>query len=381
MKILFVTRGFPSESDPMSGNYEAVQAKAIAAKGHEVSVIAIHWQNLLHIFEGRKIIKRVAGSINVYERKGLTASIPHLYFSKFEHWVRERQLKKVFREYVKEKGMPDVIHAHIVSMASPAVFLKNKLNLPFIITEHWTQMNSEKTSQRIINQTFVYQYADRVICVSDALSRSLKQKCNINSLVINNMVSDQFFKSKKKNRSESTFKFIGVGALRKNKRFDILVDAFALCRFPKNVTLDIVGEGEERHLIESRIRQHGLESQVKMSGVKTPEEVNEMLCNSDCFVLSSRLETFAIVLIEAMAKGLPVIATRSGGPETFVRPEDGILVPKENAEELAKAMKDMIEHYQEYDAEEIRQHCHDNFSQDVIADKIVNVYKQVLTQK
>ena len=365
----------------MSGNYEAVQAKAIAAKGHEVSVIAIHWQNLLHIFEGRKIIKRVAGSINVYERKGLTASIPHLYFSKFEHWVRERQLKKVFREYVKEKGMPDVIHAHIVSMASPAVFLKNKLNLPFIITEHWTQMNSEKTSQRIINQTFVYQYADRVICVSDALSRSLKQKCNINSLVINNMVSDQFFKSKKKNRSESTFKFIGVGALRKNKRFDILVDAFALCRFPKNVTLDIVGEGEERHLIESRIRQHGLESQVKMSGVKTPEEVNEMLCNSDCFVLSSRLETFAIVLIEAMAKGLPVIATRSGGPETFVRPEDGILVPKENAEELAKAMKDMIEHYQEYDAEEIRQHCHDNFSQDVIADKIVNVYKQVLTQK
>lgn len=381
MKILFVTRGFPSESDPMSGNYEAVQAKAIAAKGHEVSVIAIHWQNLLHIFEGRKIIKRVAGSINVYERKGLTASIPHLYFSKFEHWVRERQLKKVFREYVKEKGMPDVIHAHIVSMASPAVFLKNKLNLPFIITEHWTQMNSEKTSQRIINQTFVYQYADRVICVSDALSRSLKQKCNINSLVINNMVSDQFFKSKKKNRSESTFKFIGVGALRKNKRFDILVDAFALCRFPKNVTLDIVGEGEERHLIESRIRQHGLEGQVKMSGVKTPEEVNEMLCNSDCFVLSSRLETFAIVLIEAMAKGLPVIATRSGGPETFVRPEDGILVPKENAEELAKAMKDMIEHYQEYDAEEIRQHCHDNFSQDVIADKIVNVYKQVLTQK
>jgi Glycosyltransferase len=378
MKILFVTRGFPSETDPMNGNYEAVQAKAIAAKGHEVAVIAIYWKNLLHVFESRTINKRVVDGIHIYERIGLTALIPYLYFPQFEHWIRERQLKRVFREYVKEFGMPDVVHAHILSIASPAAFLKKDLNLPFVITEHWTQMNSEKTSKRIMNQTFIYQYADRVICVSDILASSLRKKCHVESLVINNMVSDQFFKSQRKDRSENTFKFIGVGALRKNKGFDILVDAFALCHFPENVTLDIVGEGEERHLIESKIRQHGLDRQVKMLGVKTPEEVNDLLCQSDCFVLSSRLETFAIVVIEAMAKGLPVIATQSGGPETFVRKEDGILVPKENVEELAKAMKNMIEHYQEYNGEEIRQHCHDNFSQDVIADKIINIYSQLI---
>ena len=113
--------------------------------------------------------------------------------------------------------------------------------------------------------------------------------------------------------------------------------------------------------------------------MRTPGEVNQLLCQSDCFVLSSRLETFSIVLVEAMAKGLPVIATRCGGPETFVRSEDGILVQKENAEELAKAMTYMKEHYQEYDAEEIRHHCHDNFSQDVIADKIIEVYKQAMS--
>ena len=79
-----------------------------------------------------------------------------------------------------------------------------------------------------------------------------------------------------------------------------------------------------------------------------------------------------------MAKGLPVIATICGGPETFVRPEDGILVPKENAEELSKAMKKMIENYQNFDSAEIRRYCHDSFSQDVIADKIINIYKEVI---
>ena len=378
MKVLFITRGFPSEGNPMAGNYEAVQAKAIAAKGHEVSVIAIKWYNMFHAFENREIHHREVDGIHVYECNGLTASIPHLYLTRFEHWFKERQFKKVFNRYVEERGMPDVVHAHIISEASPAIFLKNDLHLPFIITEHWTEMNKETILPRIAKQTWVYHAVDQVVCVSKALADSINKTCNVQPIVINNMVSNQFFNTRKVERNDHTFKFIAVGALRKNKRFDILVEAFAHCNFPKDVRLYIVGEGDEKSFIEHKIKEFHVDSQVKMLGLKTPEEVNILLCQSDCFVLSSRLETFAIVLIEAMAKGLPVIATRSGGPETFVRCEDGILVPRENVEELSNAMRYMLEHYQNYDADEIRQHCYNNFSQDVIADKIINVYKEVL---
>ena len=99
-----------------------------------------------------------------------------------------------------------------------------------------------------------------------------------------------------------------------------------------------------------------------------------------CFVLSSRLETFSIVVIEAMAKGLPVIATRCGGPETFLLPEHGILVEKENTEELADAINYMLGHFSEYDSQKIRKYCYDHFSQDVIAGKIIEVYNQLLNQ-
>jgi glycosyltransferase involved in cell wall biosynthesis len=192
------------------------------------------------------------------------------------------------------------------------------------------------------------------------------------------MVSDQFFQTSKVERNGNTFKFIAVGAFRRNKGFDILVDAFAEGHFPENIKLDIVGDGEERELVERKVHQHGLSSQIHLLGTKTPAEVSELLCNSDCFVLSSRLETFAIVVIEAMAKGLPVIATKSGGPETFLQPEHGILVQKENVEELADAMQYMIEHHLEYNPEDIRKFCYDHFSQNVIADQIIGVYNQVL---
>ena len=380
MKILFITRGFPSEDDPMDGNYEAVQAKAIAAKGHEVSVIAVKWQNPLHVFESHKVRHRLVDRIHVYEANKIKPSIPHLYFPKFEERIKQWQFRKVFKQYVADMGMPDVVHAHIIMYAAPAIILKTEYSLPFVITEHWTMMNKSLTPRRVMNETFAYHLSDKVICVSDALADSLKKKCNVDSIVINNMVSDRFFESHKTKRQDHQFRLIGVGALRRNKRFDILVEAFALCQFPENVRLDIVGEGEERPLIESKIKEYNVGRQVRLLGVKTPEEVNELLCQSDCFVLSSRLETFAIVVIEALAKGLPVIATRCGGPETFVRPEDGLLVEKENAQKLAKALKYMAGHYREYDADEIRQHCHDNFSQGVIADKIIDVYRQVLDQ-
>ena len=239
-------------------------------------------------------------------------------------------------------------------------------------------MNAACVSEQDKKMALGYRYADRVICVSKALSDSLKRNFQVNSLVINNMVSDEFFRSAKVERNDNTFKFIAVGVFRHNKRFDIMVDAFSKCNFPANVTLDIVGDGEERALVEDKIRGHHLANQIHLLGIKTAVEVSELLRHSDCFVLSSKLETFAIVVIEAMAKGLPVIATRCGGPETFLHPEHGVLVEKENIEALAEAMTYMVDHHNDYDADSIRNFCHAHFSQDVIAEKIINVYNELL---
>ena len=381
MNVLFVTRGFPSETDIMVGNYEAVQAKAIAAKGCHVSVMSIKLKSVLHLFSRGKTSHRVVDGIDVYLCTRIRFSTRFWSTPKLDSIIAEKAYRQVFKKYVDEKGIPDVVHAHIVSVASPVYFMKEEYHLPFVITEHWTAMNRSEISDWLKQQLFIYHHADCVICVSQALSDSLKQNFNVNSIVINNMVSEQFFKSIKIERSDNTFRFVACGAFRanRNKGFDILVDAFAHSHFPQTVSLTIIGDGPDRKYIESKIADYGLSDQIQLLGTKTPEEVNDILCHSDCFVLSSRLETFAIVVIEAMAKGLPVIATRSGGPETFLKPEHGVLVDKENVEQLTQAMKYMTEHYIDYNSDEIRQYCYEHFSQDVIADQIIGVYNTVLS--
>ena len=380
MKVLFVTRGFPSEKDIMNGNYEAVQAKALAAKGCDVSVIAIQWKSLRHFFKRTKITHRLVDDVDVYECTRLKLTTRFLHLPHIDAKLKKRAFRQIFKRYVKESGMPDIVHAHMNFCGFLTSFLKEDYHLPFVITEHWTMMNRAVIPEWLRNISQIYYKADAIICVSQALADSLKRNFNVDSIVINNMVSDQFFKSTKVDRRDNTFRFVACGAFRanRNKGFDILVDAFAQAHFPENVSLSIIGDGPDRAFIESKIADYRLSDQIHLVGVKTPEEVNDLLCHSDCFVLSSRLETFAIVVIEAMAKGLPVIATRSGGPETFLRPEHGILVQKENVGELAHAMQFMIDHHTDYRSEDIRTFCYDHFSQDVIADQIIGVYNKVL---
>lgn len=387
MKVVFVTRGFPSDKNPMSGNYEAIQAKALVKKGVDVSLFCIGKRmSIIHLFDKVRIDSFEDEGVRVYQINPALPVIPKMWFlnySRLKDWIIERSFYKLYTKYCNEQGKPDIVHAHLVSNAFRVSFLKDDFHLPFVITEHWTKTNVPDIPQWLRNISKVYYKADKVICVSQALANSLKRNFQVDSIVINNMVSDLFFQTKRKERNDNTFRFIACGAFRenKNKGFDILVDAFAMGQFPENVYLDIIGDGPDRPNIEKKIADYHLDNQIKLLGVKKTEEVSSFLCSSDCFVLSSRLETFSIVVIEAMAKGLPVIATRCGGPETFLRPEHGILVEKENVKELADTMNYMLVHYSEYDSENIRKYCMEHFSQDVIADKIIDVYNQLLNQK
>lgn len=382
MKVLFITRGFPTEENPMKGNYEAVQAKAIAAKGCEVGVICFYFTSVFHPFRRSGITHRTVDGVEVYECMRLSFSNKFLKLPVLDDKLRSRIFRKLFNRYVAEQGMPDVVHAHLILTAAPAAFVKTEFKLPYVITEHWSMMFKESILSRLVKQASAYHLADRVICVSDALANSLKSKLGVDSIVINNMVSDVFFQSRKVERNDGKFRFVACGALRNNgdKGFDILVDAFVKAQLPEHVILDIVGDGPDRHSLQQRIDRSGLSERVRLLGMKMPEEVSQLLCQSDCFVLSSRIETFAIVVIEAMAKGLPVVATRCGGPETFLRTEHGLLVDKENADQLADGMKYMTVHHANFNPDMIRKFCYDHFSQDVIADQIIDVYKQVLSR-
>jgi len=109
--------------------------------------------------------------------------------------------------------------------------------------------------------------------------------------------------------------------------------------------------------------------------------VADIIRDHDALVLSSQVETFGVVLIEAMSAGLPVIATKCGGPESIVLPETGMLVESNDKNKLFNAMRIMIENYDNYDSKIIRQIAINTYGDKAYGKNIKNAIASVLSAK
>jgi len=162
----------------------------------------------------------------------------------------------------------------------------------------------------------------------------------------------------------------------KRKGFHLLVKAFKEIE-DLPIQLTIVGEGPERRNLQQLIDELKLHDRIKLVGQKSRNEIRELFIESKSFVLPSFVETFGVVFIEALASGLPVIATSSGGPETFITKEDGILIPVNNIQALVGALRDMYFNINMYDKKKISERCISKFSSEVIGNQIMQVYKTI----
>ena len=128
-----------------------------------------------------------------------------------------------------------------------------------------------------------------------------------------------------------------MGRLAPDKDYTTLLRAFA--RLPGSETrLVILGEGPERTKLQDEAQALGVAERVSLPGFK--RDIESELARARCFALSSRRETFSLACVEALAHGLPVVATDCGGPsEILGKHEFGALVPVGDVEGLAQAIK------------------------------------------
>ena len=134
-----------------------------------------------------------------------------------------------------------------------------------------------------------------------------------------------------------------TGRLRWEKGFDVLLPAFAeLRRAQPNAHLVIAGDGSDKSSLEAQATQLGLGQSVHFLGFR--KDVPAILSVLDGYVLASRSEGLGTAILEALAAGLPVVATNVGGiPDSVHHERTGLLVPNENPKELAAAMHRLME--------------------------------------
>lgn len=139
-----------------------------------------------------------------------------------------------------------------------------------------------------------------------------------------------------------TKRMIAIGHLAERKGFDLLIDAVAdVLRSEPEWSLVIVGEGEAKAALQQQIARHGLDDQIRL--MSPTRNVEGLYLSSSIYLMSSRSEAFGMVLIEAQACGLPIVAYDCpSGPGEIVTPGSGFLIPMGNSLAYGKAVRRLI---------------------------------------
>ncbi len=317
--------------------------------------------------------------------KGLKGKIQNLF--------RNRKLHDLAYGVLLEKwgAKPDIVDLNI--LARPDFFanrLWRKHQIPYVITERWSGFLPQVGAYRgilfkLITRSNV-RNARAIITVSGFLANHM-QKLGLNHAnyqVIHNVVDipNPVERSKKdKIDGSPAFRLAHISILNDSIKnvSDIIRAVSSLIEQGHQLELHILGEGPDREDLESLARALGtLDSKVIFYGYRSNDFVHELLQSIDLVVVNSRFETFSIVPIEAMANGKPVISTRCGGPEEYMKPEHGELIPIDDPQALQAAILKMKTRLKEIEPKRLRQFVLDNFSYKVIGKQYLDLYQEVI---
>lgn len=385
MKLLVLPSWYPTEQKPGNGVFFKEQAEALQKRGHQVAVL---YPELHFHLRGQRtgVFPLLDGPQGfVCRRRSLTP-----FFEAGRAPQRRRMLAGMYARLVETFGRPDIVLLHACRLGPEAAWLCAREGLPLVYTEHYSGVlraaqagwpHGTGALKRELRAALAA--SDAAVAVSGALKSAMtaalpegkRGGCNIQ--VIPNLVQAQLFRPTE--APHEGFVFAAMGNFVPVKAFDTLLRAFALVHEKEPGTrLFLAGDGELGTSLRALCAQLGLSQSVRFTGRVPREQAPRFFAGCDCFVSSSLFETFGMVLIEAMACGKPVVATRCGGPQDIIGEKDGLLCQPGDAAALADAMLRVMAGYREYDAAGIRARCLARFSADAVCERLEALYEQVL---
>ena len=178
--------------------------------------------------------------------------------------------------------------------------------------------------------------------------------------------------------------FLSVGRVESNKGFEVMAAALARAstRLPKRWAWVLVGDGPQRASIEAAAGAAGIARHAVFAGRLSDVDLHSVAAIADWFVHPTLYEGSSIVTLEAMAHGLPVIASRAGGlPDKVSDGETGFLVPPGDIEALADALASTLAVDAAAMGEAGQRRCERVFGWDAIIDRYIEVYRAIAAQR
>jgi glycosyltransferase involved in cell wall biosynthesis len=389
LRVLFVTSWYPSDRQPVQGVFVREHAKAVHLYD---DVVVLHLAG-----HDRRLGKMMR--IEKEPDPDLTEGIPTyrawhrlLPIPGVSYLAYVRTAMQAVRVIERQGFRPDIVHAHVYSSGLPAASVARRRRIPMVLTEHSSVFPRRLLSSR---QAAVARLALALARVVMPVSLALQHGIEAYGIratfqVVPNAVDTSVFHpdhgrvaSLNENtgghhRPDLRRRLLFVGGLVPVKGIPDLLAALAiLYETHRDWQLDLVGDGFHRDEYAAMAVQLGLSEHVIFHGRKPKSEVAAFMRQADCLVLPSLWENSPCVIIEAMASGLPVVASRVGGIPELVTERTGLLVPPQAPPLLAAALALALDDPGQFDRSLMVQAA-ERFAPAVVGQEIDAVYRGVI---
>lgn len=392
MKIGVITSVYPEYEDDPHGIFVHRLMREVSKQGHEVHVIApytgdkteyqldgVYVQKFNYFYPKR--FQKLAGRSGMIDnvKEGFFVKIQFLSFIIFNVINSCRKLKDM-----------DVVHVQWpIPNGLGALFLKWIYNIPYVSTVYGEEVYLSMRYHVTYILKFLLIGSSNIITISNATFKaSLNIGLSENKLdIIPFGVDTSFYKPLDVDKDEEIFQILSVGYLIERKGFMYLISSIKeVLKEHKNIRLRIVGSGPQEQQIKNHISKLNLENHVEIIGNISDEDLLNMYNSSDLFILPSIIDSqgntegLGVVLIEAMACGVPVIGSNIGGITDIIQDgENGLLTSQKDVIGISKSIIKLIEDpdLREKISYNGYKRVQENFTWEVIAKQYDHFYKNL----
>ena len=404
MRIAFIVSTFPALSQTFILN----QITGLIDRGHTVDIYAVQSDNnprmhpdvikynlLQHTYYFRKL---PAGGLQ--RKVKITGLILKYFYKKPRCLLKTRLLSgRVKGSILKilcigfpflDKKPYDIIHCHFGPNGILGATLKEigVFEGKLVTVFHGYDISSylRKHGHAVYNSLFMK--GDMFLPISERWkNRLIELGCSEQKIVVHRMGIDtgKFCYLPRKPGKDGKVRLLTVARLIEKKGVQYAVQAVAnvLNRY-SNIEYNIVGDGPTKNTLEGLIEELNVGNNVKLLGWRHQEEIIELMKHTDVFIAPSVVggdgdeEGIPVVLMEALAQGMPVLSTQhSGIPELVQDGESGFLVPERNVEALADKLEFLIKHPEIWSemGRKGRKHVERYFDIDKLNNRLVELYQ------
>lgn len=302
---------------------------------------------------------------------------------------RSRIIRAIrFADYTRLKV--DVLHVHWITHLAELQWLIQALQAPVIASVRGSMVtvypHKNPGYAKKLEESF--RMADRLHFVSKGLMNFCveqfgvdKTKCFVN---YNGIDVERFRPAADRRAETGIIHLVSVGALIWRKNFQDMLKVIQQSQYREQVELHIIGEGEERFIMEFMIQKYGLKGKVHLHGKLPEAEVIRRLQAADIYLSTSYAEGLSNAVVEAAACGLPVIAFNCEGmDEIIIEGKTGVIIPHGRVDLMAQSLDQLIEDKNKRKAMGMaaRNHVETNFREDTWVDAMIMEYQNLVQTK